>query len=67
MARCVICDKSYEPGREMTCSHECHEELVDSLLAEESLPVTLKEWLDWEETDDPFTWPRRRTDSEGQT
>lgn len=34
MPRCVICDKTYEQGREMTCSDECHEELTRRLIAE---------------------------------
>lgn len=34
-------------------------------LAEESLPVALEEWPDWEETADPYTCPKRRKDSEG--
>lgn len=34
MARCVICQNLYEPGREMTCSDGCHEELISHLIAE---------------------------------
>lgn len=34
MARCVICQKQYEPGREMTCSDGCHQELVRRLIVE---------------------------------
>lgn len=37
----------------------------NSRLAEESLPLALEEWPDWEETDDPFSRPKRRKDSEG--
>ncbi len=31
MPRCVICHQLYERGRELTCSDECHEELVNLL------------------------------------
>jgi len=34
MARCFICDKIYQPGREMTCSDQCHQELIRQLIAE---------------------------------
>lgn len=33
MHKCFICDREYEPGREMTCSDECHEKLVERLIA----------------------------------
>ena len=33
MLRCVICNKFYEQGREMTCSDECHDELALLLIA----------------------------------
>ena len=29
--KCFICDKLYEPGRELTCSEGCHEKLVEQL------------------------------------
>jgi len=32
LAKCVICDQPYEPGREMTCGDECHEELARRLI-----------------------------------
>lgn len=31
---CLICGNLYEPGRELTCSDSCHEELVKRLIAE---------------------------------
>lgn len=31
---CLICGKLYEPGSELTCSDNCHEELVKRLIAE---------------------------------
>ncbi|MBA7688622.1 hypothetical protein ES703_97107 [subsurface metagenome] len=34
MPRCVICQQIYDGGREMTCSDECHEELVRRLGAD---------------------------------
>lgn len=34
MPKCIICQKVYEQGREMTCSEACHEELVRRLIAE---------------------------------
>lgn len=34
MRKCFICLKYYEGGRELTCSDECHEELVRRLVAE---------------------------------
>jgi len=33
MPRCLICLKTYEVGRELTCSDGCHEELVRQLIA----------------------------------
>lgn len=32
MAICVICGKGYSGDREMTCSGECHEKLVELLI-----------------------------------
>ncbi len=32
MPRCFICGVFYEPGREATCSDECHEKLVTLLI-----------------------------------
>ncbi len=32
-SRCVICQELYEVGRGLTCSDECHEELVRRLIA----------------------------------
>jgi len=34
MPRCVICQQIYDRGRELTCSDECHEELVRRLVAD---------------------------------
>jgi len=34
MGICVICGKLYEQGRLLTCSDECHEELVKRLIFE---------------------------------
>lgn len=34
MPRCVICQQFYEGGRELTCSNDCHQELVKRLIAE---------------------------------
>ncbi len=34
MPRCVICQQLYDGGRELTCSDECHEELVRRLVAD---------------------------------
>lgn len=34
MKRCVICQNFYTPGREMTCSDECHEELVRRVISQ---------------------------------
>lgn len=34
MPRCFVCDKTYDRGRELTCSDECHEELIRRLIAE---------------------------------
>ncbi len=34
MPRCVICQQIYDRGRELTCSDECHEELVRRLAAD---------------------------------
>ncbi|MBA7697334.1 hypothetical protein ES703_105999 [subsurface metagenome] len=33
MRRCFVCDKTYDKGRELTCSDECHEELAKRLIA----------------------------------
>lgn len=33
MPHCVICLKSYDGGRELTCSDECHEELAWRLIS----------------------------------
>lgn len=29
---CYICGASYEPGRDTTCSQECHDKLVNLLI-----------------------------------
>jgi len=34
MPKCLICHQVYEGGRELTCSDQCHEELVKQLVAE---------------------------------
>lgn len=34
MRKCFICWKHYEGGRELTCSDECHQELVRRLITE---------------------------------
>jgi len=34
MPRCPVCDATYDQGREMTCSAQCHEELVKRLIVE---------------------------------
>jgi len=34
MNKCIICQQIYDRGRELTCSDECHEELVRRLVAE---------------------------------
>jgi len=34
MRKCFICRKHYEGGRELTCSDECHQELVRRLITE---------------------------------
>lgn len=34
MPRCLVCQKLYEGGRELTCSDECHQELVRQLIAQ---------------------------------
>lgn len=33
VAKCLICHQPYEAGRELTCSDQCHEELVRRLIA----------------------------------
>lgn len=33
MRKCFICGKAYDQGREMTCSEECHKDLVRRLIA----------------------------------
>ncbi len=33
MPKCFICHGEYESGRELTCSDECHAELVKRLIA----------------------------------
>lgn len=32
MPRCIICGTFYEPGRETTCSEDCHDKLVACLI-----------------------------------
>jgi len=32
MPRCLVCQQPYDGGRELTCSDECHEELVRRLI-----------------------------------
>lgn len=34
MNKCIICQQIYDRGRGLTCSDECHEELVRRLVAE---------------------------------
>ena len=34
MRKCFICGALYDQGREMTCSDQCHDELVRRLIAE---------------------------------
>jgi len=34
MPRCVICHQIYDGGRGLTCSVECHQELVRRLIAD---------------------------------
>ena len=34
MANCFVCGREYKVGRELTCSDECHEELVSRLIEE---------------------------------
>jgi len=31
MPRCTVCGKTYERGRELTCSDKCHEALLERL------------------------------------
>jgi hypothetical protein len=33
MPKCFVCGTLYDQGREMTCSEECHKELVNRLIA----------------------------------
>ena len=34
LRRCFVCHQLYDGGRELTCSDECHEELVRRLISE---------------------------------
>lgn len=34
MPRCLVCHQLYNQGRLLTCSDQCHEELVKRLIAE---------------------------------
>ena len=34
MPECFICQKHYDGGRELTCSDQCHQELVRRLIAD---------------------------------
>jgi len=34
MPKCLVCQQPYDGGRELTCSDQCHEELVRRLISQ---------------------------------